>query len=91
MVSDPVFVIEVLKGATFEMRSIVGDDGSGDSKPSDYISPYEPYHISISDVHQGFSLDPFGEVVSHNQQVFAIDGGGRQRSQDVHSPLGEGP
>lgn len=88
MVPDLVFVIEVLKGATLELCSIISDDGPGDSESSDYIPPYEPYHISISDVCQWFCLDPLGEVVSCNQQVFTIASSGGQWSHDVHSPLG---
>lgn len=55
------FSAKVFECLVVELLAIIGDDGVGKSKSIDDLSLEETLDLAISDVHQRFSLHPFGQ------------------------------
>ena len=80
-----------LKGFTIKLQTIVRDEGTRDSKPSDNIFPNEFLGIHITDICQWFSFDPFSEVIYADQQISLISRCLRERSYNIQAPLSKRP
>ena len=67
----PVYYVEVAaipsEGLAIKLQTIVRDEGTGDSKPSDNVFPNKSFGIYIPDVCQWLDFNPFGEVVCADQ------------------------
>jgi len=62
----PVTVVqEIFAG---ELSAVVGDDNVGDPKPVDDVGEEKDGLLGV-DVHDGSSLEPFGEFVDGHQQM----------------------
>jgi len=55
------------EGLAIKMQSVVQDEGTGDSKPSDNILPNEFFGIHIPNIRQWFCFNPLGEVIRADQ------------------------
>lgn len=73
-----------------ELPSVIGNDCSGESESTNQF-PTEVSYLGGRDISQGFSLNPFSKVVDRHQEEFLLCHSGRERPDDVHSPLGEWP
>ena len=60
------------KGFAIELESIVRDEGMGYLEVSDNVFPEKLLCVHISDIHQRFSFDPFGEIICADQQILLI-------------------
>ena len=74
------------EGLTIELKTIVRDEGTRDSKPSDNI-----FSNKSLDICQWFSFNPFGKVIHANQQIPFIPCCLRERTYNVQAPLSERP
>ena len=74
------------KGLTIELKTIVRDEGTRDSKPSDNI-----FSNKSLDICQWFSFNSFGEVIHANQQIPLIPCCLRERTYNVQAPLSKRP
>ena len=54
---------------TIKLKTIVRDECTRDSKPSDNIFPNESLGIHVTNICQWFSFNPLGEVVCADQQI----------------------
>ena len=54
------------EGFAIKLKAIIRDEGTRDSKPSDYVFPNKFLGIYIPDIRQRFSLNPLCEVVCTN-------------------------
>ena len=55
------------KSFTIKLKPIIRDEDVRDLKLSDNIFPYKSLDVYISDIWQGLSFNPFGEVISADQ------------------------
>jgi len=51
-----------------ELETIVQDKSVWYAKSRDNISPNEPLHVLILDIREGFSFNPFGEIISLDKE-----------------------
>ena len=79
------------KDLAIELKTIVRDEGTRDSKPSDNIFPNKSLGIHIPNICQWFNFNPFGEVIHANQQIPFIPCCLRERTYNVQAPLSERP
>ena len=79
------------EGLAIELKTVVRDEGTRDSKPSDNIFPNKSLSIHILGICQWFSFNPFGEVIHANQQILLIPCCLRERTYNVQAPLSERP
>ena len=79
------------KGFAIELKTIVRDEGTRDSKSSDNIFQKKSLGIHISNICQWFSFKPFGEIIYADQQIPLISYCLRKRTHDVQAPLSERP
>ena len=54
------------------MKTIFRDKGMRDPESGDNVLPNKFLSVYISDVHQRFNFNPFGEIVCANQQIFLV-------------------
>ena len=54
------------KGFAIKLKSIVQDEGTRDPKPGDDVFLDKIFGVNVFDIRQGFSLNPFGEIVCAN-------------------------
>ena len=73
-----------------ELCPIVSDDGVWNPKPVDDISEEQHRLLGFDSIDQA-SLDPFGELINHYQQMGVAPGGLLQRPNHVEPPHGERP
>ena len=52
--------------------AIVRDEGVRDPESGDNVFPDKFLSIHISDVHQRFNVNPLGEIVFADQQIFLV-------------------
>ena len=55
---------------------------------ADDVFPDEPTDIFVGDLGVGLSFDPFGEVISEDENETPLAGAGK-RSYDIHCPSHE--
>ena len=70
-----------------KLKSVVRDEGTRDSKPSDNIFPNESLSIHFPNIRQWFIFNPFGEVVCADQQISLIPCCPGRRTYNVQAPL----
>ena len=80
-----------LKGLTIELKIVIRDEGTRDSKPSDNIFPNKSLGIHIPDICQWFSFNPFNEVICADQQIPLISYCLREKTYNVQAPLSKRP
>ena len=56
-----------LEGLAIELKTVVRDEGTRDSKPSDNILLNKLFGIHIPNIFQLFHFNPLGEVIRANQ------------------------
>ena len=54
---------------------------------SDNVLPEKLLYVHISDIHQRFSFNPFGEIVCADQQIFPVSCCFRKRANDIQALL----
>ena len=79
------------KGLAIELKTIVQDEGTRDSKPSDNIFPNKSLGIHIPDICQWFTFNPLGEVIRVDQQIPLIPCCLRERTYNVQASLSKKP
>ena len=78
------------KGFTIKLKTVVRDECTRDSKPSDNIFPDKYLGIHVPDIGQWFSFNPLGKVICADQQPSLIPCCLRERSYNVQAPLSKG-
>ena len=71
---------------TIKLKSIVRDEGMGDSKSCDNIFPNKSFGIHVFDICQWFSFNPFGEIVYADQQIPLISCHLREIAHNIQPP-----
>ena len=74
------------EGLTIELKTIVRDEGTRDSKPSDNI-----FSNKSLDICQWFSFNPFGEVICANLQIPLVPYYFREKTNNIQIPLSKRP
>ena len=73
------------------MSAIVHDDRPRETIAAYYGLPDERFGLEFCDVGHGLGLDPFGEIVHHDEKKLSLEGHFQEGSQYVNVPLLEGP
>ena len=76
---------------TIKLKTVVRDEGTRDSKPSDNIFPNKSLGIHVPDIRQWFSFNPLGEVIHTDQQISLIPCCLREMTCNVQVPLSKRP
>ena len=79
------------KGLAIELKTVVRDEGTRDSKPSDNIFSNKSLGIHIPDICQQFNFNPFGEVICADQQIPLIPYCLREMTYNVQATLSKRP
>ena len=79
------------EGLAIKLQSIVRDEGTRDSKPSDNIFPNKSLCIRIPNICQWFSFNLLSEVIRASQQISFIPCCLRERTYNVQAPLSKRP
>ena len=79
------------EGFVIELKTVVRDEGTRDSKLSNNIFPNKSLGIHIPNICQWFNFNPFGEVIRANQQIPLIPCCLREMTYNVQAPLSERP
>ena len=90
-ICDTQFATVTLESFSIKLKSIIRDEDMWDLEPSNNIFPYKSLGIHISDVWQGLSFDPFGEIISSDQQSSPISYCLREGPHNVQAPLRKRP
>ena len=61
------------------------------AEAANYILLDEVLHLAVTDLMKGFGLYPLGEIVGDRKHVHLLAWGHWEFTDDVHSPLYEGP
>ena len=78
-------------GFAIELKTVVQDEGTRVSKPSDNIFSKKSLGIHILDICQWFSFNPLGKVIRANQQILLIPCYLRERTYNVQALLSKRP
>ena len=78
------------EGFTVILKSIIRDEGSGDSKPGDNV-PKELFDVHIPDIRQSLSFNPLSEIISVDQQIPLIRYCFSERPHNIQTSLSERP
>ena len=62
-IANAVLLAEAFEEVGIELRSVVGDKGSGDSKSFDHVLPHKVPRVLFGDRGQRFGLNPLGEII----------------------------
>jgi len=87
---DVMPVAEVQELFAGELSAVVGDDDVGDPKPVDDVREEKDGLLGV-DVHDGSSLDPFGEFIDGHQQMCVPSCRFLERPYEVETPHREWP
>ena len=79
------------KGIAIKLKSIIWDKSMWSSKSRDNIPSNKLLNFYVPDVGQGFSFDPFSEVICADQQILCVSKGFRKRADNVQPPLSKRP
>ena len=63
---------ELFEPSAIELGVVVYDDGSREAITTYYRFSDERFHLKFGDVGHGLGLDPFGEVIHHNEEKFLL-------------------
>ena len=76
-----------LEGSGFELPPVVDHQDSRDAEAAKDVFPDKIGDPLLRDCGQGFSFNPFGEVVTGQDDPLSSTRSCRKRSQDINSPL----
>ena len=82
---------QYLLKAYIELKTIVRNEGVRDPEPGNNVFPDEHFGIHFSDVRQSFSFNPFGKVVSANEQISFVPYCLGKGPDDIQAPLRKWP
>lgn len=60
---NPIALAELSEFCIVEVSSIVGNEGSWDSEPSDDVLPNKAFDLSFSDICKRLDFNPFCEIL----------------------------
>ena len=63
---------EFVKTTWDELEPVIDNGFLRHTEPADYVSSYKAFNVWILNFGIRFCLDPLGEIVSENKQVFAL-------------------
>ena len=82
---------EISEVLIVELSSVVGNNGVWQSEPEDDGLLNEVFHLSLSDLRQGFGFHPLSEVVDRDDYELPLARRQRERIEYVDFSLGERP
>ena len=85
------FGVEFLELFVVKLASIVRNYDSRQAKSAYNGLPYKVPCSLFDDLSHYFSFHPLSEVVNSDEEEFPLQGGHKKGSQDIYTPLSEGP